>query len=135
MLNITNGFTNLTVTRGAYNSMYAPQGWTIAECDKIGQKTDDFGSDANSSEVMSQKGDNAATGQILEPKTDNAATPDNADNDSEVFDDDDDIDLSEIPLSEMSVPQLKAYASQLGIEANTDSARQLRTQIKKVLEG
>ena len=127
MLTITNGSQTLVVTKGAYNSMYASQGWEITT-DKIATKNDDFSVVSENKEITQ----GSSKEQNLLIKT----TPGEQNNDEpEEEDDDDEVDLSEIPLSEMSVPQMKLYAKQLGIEVNTDSARQLRTQIRKTLEG
>lgn len=122
MLTITNGKTILTVTKGAYESMYAPQGWEIRS-DETGSKNDDLRGISGNKEITLPESESP----VFDPKSEQ---PDDGDDELES----DEVDLSEIPLSEMSVPQLKSYAKQLGVEVNTDSARQLRSQIKKVLE-
>lgn len=115
MLTITDGVKTLTVTKGAFNSMFAPQGWEEVTTRKIARKNSDLRT------VTEDK-------EIIQDRVENTDFP--AENDAE----NDEIDLSEIPLSEMNVPQLKTYAKQLGIEVNTDSAKALRVQIRKILE-
>lgn len=124
MVTITNGTQVLTVTKGAYKSMYAPQGWEKIRSDEMASKNDDFSDGLKNRVIMSP-----------EPETTKIEKKNDTLNDEPEYDADDNVDLAEIPISEMSVPQLKAYAAQLGIKVNTDSARQLRTQIRKTLEG
>lgn len=123
MVTITKDGKLLTVTKGAYNTMYAPQGWEITD-GKIAAENGNI-SDVSENRVIPQ------------PESEKQNLAQNTQQDDEISDEPevDEVDLSEIPLSEMSVPQLKSYAKQLGVEVNTDSARQLRNQIKKVLEG
>lgn len=123
MLTITNGAQTLTVTKGAYNSMYAPQGWEIAST-KMSSENIDLSVVSENKGLLPTEAENTKTGDEID-----------APGDVESEEPEEDIDLSEIPLSEMSVPQLKTYAKQLGLEVNTDSARQLRNQIRKTLEG
>ena len=124
MITITNGTTSLTVTKGAYAAMYAPQGWEII--DK--QPTDAPTFDRNDSLALTVENN-----EIIQTEKENA-TEMNSDNpvDEETTDA---VDLSEIPLSEMTVAQLKEYGKQLGVEVNTDSAKTLRNRIKKIQEG
>lgn len=122
MLTITNGFSTLVVTKGAYNSMYAPQGWEITT-DKITNEKDDFSVVSEDREIIPTEDENSNPGPAEDEIED------------EEIEDDEEIDFSEIPLSEMSVPQLKMYGEQLGIEIDTDSAKTLRNRIKKALEG
>lgn len=119
MITIKRGSETLTVTRGAYKSMFASQGWEIVTTPKTGKKNDDF-SGVSKTEVVSQ--------DIEE--TPKKPVENLAENDEE---DSDDIDYSEIPLSEMSVPQLQGYAEQLGLDFDTNSAKLLRNRIKKAL--
>ena len=122
MLTITNGTSILTVTKGAYKSMYAPQGWEI-------QPGNPGGENGNISQVEEIE-------EIIQPEAENVTETkfDNQDGE-ETEDDESEVNLSEIPLSNMSVPQLKAYGKQLGIEVDTDSAKILRSRIRKAQEG
>ena len=118
MITIKRGSETLTVTRGAYISMFASQGWEIVTAPKTGKKNDDF-SGVSKTEVVSQ-----GIEETLKKPAEILAEND---------EDDDDIDYSEIPLSEMSVPQLQGYAEQLGLDFDTNSAKLLRNRIKKAL--
>lgn len=125
MVTITNGATVLTVTKGAYNTMYAPQGWEKVTEETTGPENRDF-TTVSKDEELSQS-------EIESVSEDKISSED--DEETEEQESEPEIELSEIPLSEMSVPQLKAYAKQLGLEVTTDSARQLRNQIRKIQEG
>ena len=101
--------------------MYAPQGW------KNVTSHSDILEDPQT--TFSKK--NKTTQAIVENvHTDDPGIPE----ETTTNEDNDGVDFSEIPLSEMSVSQLKQYGEQLGIEINTDSAKTLRNRIKKVLE-
>lgn len=106
--------------------MYASQGWV--EDTNSGAKKGDFTGVTKGNEVLPPDGQNVHTDPENDTKTRDT------DYDANVNDTEDDIDLSEIPLSEMSIPQLKTYAHQLGVTVNTDSAKALRAQIRKALE-
>lgn len=122
MLTISRGNQTLTVTKGAYKSIYAPQGWEITPR-KIANEKDDFMADSENGIVS------------LKTTEDENLAGKNDEIEDDIQDIEEEIDFSEIPLSEMSVPQLKLYAKQLGIDVNTDSARQLRSQIRKATGG
>ena len=104
--------------------MYAPQGW-----EQVKTTTSSYGVEKDDFRVVSKN--NEINQQDLKEKnsTENSIS---FDDDSEY--EEDEVDFSEIPLSEMSVPQLKQYGKQLGIEVDTDSAKALRNRIRKVLE-
>ena len=123
MVTIVKGNQTLTVTKGAYNEMYASQGWEI-RTHETGAIKDDLMAVSKNRVIIPP--------QPQKQNLDNSTQPD-----EDIFDDPevDDMDLSEIPISEMSVPQLKLYGKQLGVEVNTDSAKTLRNRIRKVLEG
>lgn len=116
MLTIVKENQELIVTKGAYNTMYAPQGWVI-KSDEIISATVKATPEEKIAVLFQEEAIDQSTEDVTnEPDLDT-------------------VDLSEIPLSSMTVEQLKAYAQQLGVEVNSDSARQLRSRIKKVLEG
>ena len=121
MLTITNGINTLVVTKGAYTSMYAPQGW------KNVTSHSDILEDPQTTFSKKNKTNQAIVENV---HTDDPGIPE----ETTTNEDNDGVDFSEIPLSEMSVSQLKQYGEQLGIEINTDSAKTLRNRIKKVLE-
>lgn len=123
MITITDGNSVLTVTSGAYNTMYAPYGWRIT------------GTETNAESEICAVTENK---EITPLAAENAEIPPKVDAYEDDTDDSgaaEEVDLSEIPLSKLTSSQLKQYAKQLGVEVNTDSARQLRAQIKKVLGG
>ena len=124
MISITNGSMTLEVTKGAYNSMYASQGWVILGKDAETNAEDDFKSVEADSDISRISQNDEKQENKLE------AFEDAIDDEDE-----DEADLSEIPLSQMTVPQLKRYAQQLGVKANTDSSKELRNKIRKVLSG
>lgn len=126
MVEITNGVNTLVVTKGAYESMYAPQGWKRIE--ESASKIQDSARDRTIKEIIESEDENLAADKISEPNDGESNKSDEPELEEE------EIDLSEIPLSEMSVPQLKQYGQQLGIEVDTDSAKALRSRIRKVLE-
>ena len=123
MVTIVKGNQTLTVTKGAYNEMYASQGWEI-RTRETGVLKDDLRTVSKNRVIIP-----------TQPQKQNLDNPTQQYED--IFDEPevDDMDLSEIPISEMSVPQLKLYGKQLGVEVNTDSAKTLRNRIRKVLEG
>ena len=126
MITIKCGNKILTVTRGAYNSMFASQGWEIVDGTKTGQKTDKFADDKSNGVISTKLKNNAD----FEGNTDQNG-PNTTDDIPD--DDNDNIDYSEIPISEMSVPQLQEYAKQLGLDFDTNSAKLLRNRIRNAL--
>lgn len=147
----------LTVPAGAYKEIYKPQGWTLCGKDENTQKQDlGEGVDETSFGSENSENDHADAGKTtqndetkildedfkaLKVKAEQldiegfeSMTKEELESAIEEFerDEEDDEDLSEIPLSEMSVPQLHKYASQLGIDVSKlNGAKALREAIKK----
>lgn len=99
MITITNGRDTLTVTQGAYKDIFKAQGFipVSAEAPKMPPSEPDE-SPRSLPEVTEE--------DITESKFEQV----NDDSES------DEENLSEIPLSEMTPDQLKAYATQLGVD-------------------
>lgn len=111
MLRITNGSVTLTVTKGAFNNYYKHCGFQI---------------------------ENRAEGAELEGvvTTQPNYTAEYLGNSPQVKnEEDEEIELSEIPLSEMSFEQLNEYADQLGLEhEGIRSKKELRAMIRNYLK-
>lgn len=118
MITITNGQNTLTVPNSAYEMMFKDSGYhpladeerTTDEGDKIiteAEKTPLDTLDVEENEVLDESPDEEEEAEV---------------------------DLSEIPLSEMDFYQLCAYADQLGVDhRGIRSKRELRALIKSVL--
>ena len=118
MLRITNGSVTLTVTKGAFNNYYKHCGFQIenhaegAELERVVTTQPNYTAEylGDSSQVENEK------------KSDD-------------YEEDEEIELSEIPLSEMSFEQLNEYADQLGLEhEGIRSKKELRAMIRSYLK-
>lgn len=119
MITITNGQLTLTVPNSAYRSIYASSGFRpLADQEHIAPPADTF----NTSSEETPENAN-----LDEEKDEFEGT-------SEVEAENEEIDLSEIPLSEMDFYQLCDYADQLGIDRRgIRSKKELRALIKSNL--
>lgn len=129
MVKIKKGDTVLTVTNGAYKNYYKHLGY---------EPVDDAQSGENLTGVVSTPhGDSHDCGDPAMTKIDETAeAPETAENDGEggVIEEEAEEDLSEIPLSEMKLSQLIAYAEQLGLEHDgTPNKKELRKLIRNHL--
>lgn len=118
MLRITNGSVTLTVTKGAFNNYYKHCGFQI----------ENRAEGAELEGVVTTQPNYTAEylGDSPQVKTDE---------DSDDYEDDEEIELSEIPLSEMSFEQLNEYADQLGLEhEGIRSKKELRATIRNYLK-
>lgn len=126
MLTITNGVDTLQVTKGAYKVLYRHQGFRILGKELLsGHHTD-------KAAEMPYTGDE--DGAVTYPDEENMvkSSPENHTN-SEPEEDEEE-DLSEIPLTEMTKTQLIKYAEQLGIDFDgTETRKDLRIAIRKAL--
>lgn len=118
MLHITNGPVTLTVTKGAFNNYYKHCGFQIenraegAELERVVTTQPNY--------TVEYLGDSS---QVENEKK------------SDGYEDDEEIELSEIPLSEMSFEQLNEYADQLGLEhEGIRSKKELRAMIRSYLK-
>lgn len=127
MLQVTNGVVTLTVTNGAFKSFYEHNGFHAVdgedgheEAGKVDtQPTPETGHPGHSSQ------------QELRQDTD---APEDEDEDEEE-DTEESVDLSEIPLGEMSFDQLEEYADQLELDHDgIRSKKELRALIREHLK-
>ena len=111
MVTITNGKIEVTVTEGAYKSIYKRLGWVKSEGDQ------------NDSDLIA---DTEVNGNIDEGYE---TTEDDSDR-SEI----DTRNLSEKPLGEMSTDELFEYGLQIGADVNEDMTRkEIRNAVKAKL--
>lgn len=117
MLQITNGILTLHVTDGAFYEFYQACGFEIVGGSKRPEQREEvFTSPANGS------------GRLEDSPQQRMAEDDSSEDEIE------DEDLSEIPLSDMSVEQLKRYADELGISyEGIKYKKDLRNLIKEHL--
>lgn len=140
MLVISNGMNTLTVTKGAYKSLYKYQGYEVVS---------EAGASAPAPEdesLMSRMPQEARTGEGVHDNTpedenasdgfreaENGSSNEEDENPEEspvVEEEEKEEDLSEIPLSEMTVAQLKAYAREIGVVLDgTETKRELKQLI------
>lgn len=120
MLRITNGSITLTVTKGAFNNYYKHCGFQI----------ENRAEGAEPEEVVTTR-PNYTAGYL----GDSSQVKNGEDSDDYKEDEDEEIELSEIPLSEMSFEQLNEYADQLGLEhEGIRSKKELRAMIRSYLK-
>lgn len=128
MLQVTNGVVTLTVTKGAFKSFYEHNGFHAVDGEDgheeagkvLTHPTPETGHPGHSSQ------------QELRQDTDAPEDEDGDDDD----DTEDDVDLSEIPLGEMSFDQLNEYADQLELDHDgIRSKKELRALIRQHLKG
>lgn len=104
MVKITNGARTTVVTLGVFNEIYKPMGWKI--CAKSKEKS-------SAEEITADDKKPAETSpEMADSETED--TPDEAD---EVAEEDIEEDIEvEMPLSEMKIEELKAYAEEHNID-------------------
>lgn len=127
MLQVTNGINTLTVSRGAYMSLYRNRGFHVVgdeEAEEVPGMVDthadalpcDLGTPSHQPEPY--------TGEE-EPETEDEGAEEG----------EEDVDLSEIPLGEMDFETLCRYADQLNVERNgIRSRKELRSAIREHLK-
>lgn len=123
MLHITNGNVTLRVTRGAFNSFYKKHGF---------HTVDDEGAAEESEVVVTQP---SSGKECLEDSTHREKGAAETDEDDSPEDcEEEDEDLSQIPLGEMSFDQLCEYADQLDLDRDgIRSKKELRALIREHL--
>ena len=146
----------LTVPAGAYKEIYKPQGWMIDGEHENDPKTN-LDEQKGETSGEGKNPENGTPESATDPSNEGAETG-HVDEEFEQLKakaaeleiegyenmtkeelevaieeaEDDEEDLSEIPLSEMDVPQLHKYAAQLGIDVSQlNGAKALREAIKK----
>lgn len=126
MIKITNGVTTLKVTRGAFKDVFKAQGFIEVSNDSTSVET--------SSKSIEEQEDSG--GKLTEPTPENTTADisgqETDDAESEAISDQ--IELSEIPLNEMTDKQLKEYAAQLGVDLKGITSRKaVKEKIKSAL--
>lgn len=118
MLCITNGVQTLTVTSGAYMSIYAPQGWKPV--------------DTSTHAEMLEEDEVFSTDRLPDPEPESTTEPILAQESEDESGEEE--NLSEIPLTEMNSAQLREYAKQLGVDIKgLTSKKAVRDRIRAVL--
>ena len=136
MLQITDGHVTLTVTKGAFKGYYEKNGFRVLS-PKIAPQNDVTPEGIN----ISPSPENERSDEISQPKSAESDAPDESSKKAPMNPDEGDpmnpdegepIDLSEIPLGEMSLSQLNAYADQLGLSHEDDlTKKELRALIRR----
>ena len=121
MIRIQKGSSELTVTRGAYKNFYSKMGYTpVAEA----PTPENFEEEYTHLEEDSP---------VLEDPTQLRTDPEETAESEESLESEE-LDLSEIPLSDMTSDQLREYAEQLGIDPTEyPSRKELRKAIRNHL--
>ena len=127
MLQVTNGVVTLTVTKGAFKSFYEHNGFHTVDGEDGHEEAGKV--DTHPAPETGHLGHSSQ--QELRQDTDAPEDEDGDDDD----DTEDDVDLSEIPLGEMSFDQLNEYADQLELDHDgIRSKKELRALIREHLK-
>lgn len=127
MLQVTNGVVTLTVTKGAFKSFYEHNGFHAVD----GEDGHEEAGEVLTHPAPETGHPGHSSQQELRQDTD---APEGEDGDDE-DDTEDDVDLSEIPLGEMSFDQLNEYADQLELDHDgIRSKKELRALIREHLK-
>lgn len=123
MIKIQKGDSILTVTQGAYLNYFEDLGYRVLRATR---KPDSL----EGVSIQSDK-DSAVSGDLsqlnITPEGDSDEFP-------EEGEDEEELDLSEIPLGEMTGPQLRQYAEELGLPYEGLKKRELRELIRNHLK-
>lgn len=126
MLTITNGVDTLQVTKGAYKVLYKHQGFCILGEELISGQLSDKASEMPYNDDDAEAVTYPDEAEHVKSDTENPA-------ESAHYEDEEE-DLSEIPLTEMTKTQLIKYAEQLDIDFDgTETRKDLRIAIRKAL--
>lgn len=126
MLTITNGVDTLQVTKGAYKVLYKHQGFCILGEELISGQLSDKASE------MPYTGDEDVG--VSYPDAAEPVKSGTENHTKSAHEEDEEEDLSEIPLTEMTKTQLIKYAEQLDIDFDgTETRKDLRIAIRKAL--
>lgn len=127
MLQVTNGVVTLTVTNGAFKSFYEHNGFHAVDGEDGHEEAGKV--DTHPTPEIGHPGHSSQ--QELRQDTD---APEDEDEDDE-DDTEESVDLSEIPLGEMSFDQLEEYADQLELDHDgIRSKKELRALIREHLK-
>ena len=129
MITITNGVNTFTVSRGAYESIYAVAGYHPVRVKGAKSPLEPLG---NMLKTAGETGLEGAEG-IPDPEVEMSSSQNSAQEDETLDDEDEEYeDLSEIPLNEMGFGQLCEYADQLGLNREgIRSKKELRALIRE----
>lgn len=128
MITITNGVDVIQVTQGAFTDIFKSQGFI-----EINEKQPETRAEVTMSlsEETIERGDEHVSEAILDQKS---GDPKFETTFEEEKSQPEEIDLSEIPLSEMTDKQLKEYAAQLGVDISGITSRKaVRNKIRSAL--
>lgn len=127
MLQVTNGVVTLTVTKGAFKSFYEHNGFHAVD----GEDGHEEAGEVLTHPTLETGHLDHSSQQELRQDTDAMEDEDGDDEDDTEYD----VDLSEIPLGEMSFDQLNEYADQLELDHDgIRSKKELRALIRKHLK-
>lgn len=105
----------LTVSKGAFKTLYKPMGYVI-----VGDEGEPEASPAPGKEITPPDTVDGSEDDLSSSEDESEDESDGADAD---LDDEEDADLEEKPLSEMNFKELKAYAKRRGINTNGMSSK------------
>ena len=127
MLQVTNGVVTLTVTKGAFKSFYEHNGFHAVD----GEDGHEEAGKVDTHPALETGHSGHSSQQEMAEDTEDAEDDEDGDED----DTEDDVDLSEIPLGEMSFYQLNDYADQLELDhEGIRSKKELRALIREHLK-
>lgn len=115
MIKITNGSRETTVTKGAFHEIYEPMGWKIADLSEEKVEIEDLPEeDEKHAEIANEAPKMVTEEEPYESEEDEV----------------------EIPLSEMKLSELKAYAKEHGIDISVARTKQdIKDIIRAEMEG
>lgn len=142
MLVISNGNNTLLVSKGAYKALYEHQGYKVvsgagasapaSEGDSLMRGIPEDEREGEELGSNSPESENGSSGHSV-GEDDSSKNVEDEDDDEEEEEDEEE-DLSEIPLSAMSMAQLKAYATEIGVKLDgTETKKELRQLIRENL--
>lgn len=132
MISITNGINRMSVTRGAYREIFAPQGWIIVD-DEISDQTGVGLQIPNKpAEIENYEEIDGSSEDVDDIENDVDET--DYEEDEEIETEDEEIEeLEEKPLSELSFDELQRLAKYKGIDiSGLRSKKELRQAIKSL---
>lgn len=123
MIKIKKGDSVLTVTRGAYTNYFKDLGYRVVRATKTPETLEGVSIHPDKDSDLS--GDLSQLKIFLEDESDELTEED---------EEEEELDLSEIPLSEMTGSQLRQYAEELGLPYEGLKKRELRELIRNNLK-
>lgn len=118
MITITNGVRAMTVSKGAFKTLFEPNGWKIASLTDEKLNAEDFISEDE------KEPESSNLPPLVPPE----------DEDEEEVEEEEDEEV-EKPISEMTVEELKEYAHELGLDiSKAKNKKELRHMISSAIE-